>query len=106
MADIVVIGSLNMDLVAKVPRMPQAGETISGHDFQMIAGGKGANQAAAAAKLGSHVAMVGRVGNDAFGPRLIRNLTRQGVDASHVMIDDGTATGTAMGTRNTRRMNV
>jgi hypothetical protein len=96
MADIVVVGSLNMDLVVKAPRMPLAGETIPGEDLQLIPGGKGANQAAAAARLGSPVAMVGRVGNDAFGPRLIENLGRQGVDTSHVVVDDGAATGTAM----------
>ena len=68
-ADIVVVGSLNMDLVVKAPRMPLGGETLPGRDFQMIPGGKGANQAAAAARLGAQVAMVGRVGGDAFGPR-------------------------------------
>jgi len=96
MADIVVVGSLNMDLVVKASRMPLAGETIPGKDLQLIPGGKGANQAAAAARLGSPVAMVGRVGNDAFGPQLIENLGRQGVDTSHVVVDDGAATGTAM----------
>lgn len=96
MAAIVVVGSLNMDLVVQTPRMPLAGETIPGQDLQLIPGGKGANQAAAAAKLGGQVAMVGRVGGDAFGPRLIENLSRQGVDTSHVGTDDGAATGTAV----------
>jgi ribokinase len=96
MADIVVVGSLNMDLVVKAPRMPLAGETIPGKDLQLVPGGKGANQAAAAARLGSPVAMVGRVGDDAFGPQLIENLGRQGVDTSHVVLDDRAATGTAM----------
>ena len=96
MADIVVVGSLNMDLVVKAPRMPLAGETIPGEDLQFIPGGKGANQAAAAARLGSPVAMVGRVGDDAFGPQLIENLDRQGVETSHVVVDDRAATGTAM----------
>jgi ribokinase len=95
-ADIVVVGSLNMDLVVKAPRMPLEGETLLGRDFQMIPGGKGANQAAAAARLGAQVAMVGRVGGDAFGPPLIENLRCQGVDAGHVQIDDEAATGTAM----------
>jgi len=96
MPDIVVVGSLNMDLVIGVPRMPLAGETIVGRDLQTIPGGKGANQAAAAAKLGGRVAMVGRVGDDVFGPRLIENLRRQGVDADAVRIDGGAATGVAL----------
>lgn len=96
MADIVVIGSLNMDLVVRVARMPQPGETVPGRDFQTIPGGKGANQAVAAALLGGSVAMVGRVGNDAFGSELINNLRRQGVDISHVQLEDDAATGTAM----------
>ena len=65
MSDIVVVGGLNMDLVIKVARMPLPGETLPGHDFQAIPGGKGANQAAAAARLGARVAMVGYVGDDA-----------------------------------------
>jgi len=96
MPDIVVVGSLNMDLVIGVPRMPLAGETIVGRDLQTIPGGKGANQAAAAAKLGGRVAMVGRVGDDVFGPRLIENLRRQGVDAGAVRVDDQAATGVAL----------
>jgi ribokinase len=96
MVDIVVVGSLNMDLVVRTPRMPLPGETLPGRDFQMIPGGKGANQAAAAARLGARVAMVGRVGGDAFGPPLIENLRRQGVDTGHVQIDKEAATGTAM----------
>lgn len=93
--DIVVLGSLNMDLVVKVCRAPLAGETIRGQDVQMIPGGKGANQAAAVAKLGGKVAMVGRVGNDAFGPLLINNLARLGVETSHIQIDQDTTTGMA-----------
>jgi ribokinase len=96
MAEIVVIGSLNMDLVVKVARMPQPGETVPGSSFQTIPGGKGANQAAAAALLGSRVSMVGRVGKDAFGSTLIENLNRQGVNSDHVRLDSQAATGTAM----------
>jgi len=96
MADIVVVGSLNMDLVVKAPRMPVAGETIHGEDLRNIPGGKGANQAAAAVKLGSKVALVGRVGDDAFGPRLIDNLKQLGVNTNHVRIDAEAATGTAI----------
>jgi ribokinase len=96
LADIVVIGSLNMDLVVRVARMPRGGETVPGGDLQLIPGGKGANQAVAAARLGSSVAMVGRVGNDAFGPRLVDGLGSQGVDVTHVTADTDIATGTAM----------
>jgi ribokinase len=96
MADIVVVGSLNMDLVVKAPRMPAVGETIHGEDLRTIPGGKGANQAAATAKLGGEVAMVGRVGDDAFGLRLIDNLKQFGVSTSYVHIDAEAATGTAI----------
>jgi ribokinase len=96
MADIVVVGSLNMDLVVQVERMPAPGETLRGGDLQTIPGGKGANQAAAAQRLGCEVAMVGRVGADAFGPQLKNNLQDQGVDVTHVQIDDQAASGTAL----------
>src|SRR5512146_3542795 len=95
MPDILVVGSMNADLVVRVPRFPQPGETISGEDLQVIPGGKGANQAVAAARQGPSVAMVGRVGKDSFGPGLIENLKQNGVDASHVQIDPDSATGTA-----------
>ena len=71
MPDIFVVGSLNADLVVRAPRFPQPGETISGDDLQIIPGGKGANQAVAAARQGVSVSMIGRVGNDSFGPELI-----------------------------------
>lgn len=96
MADIVVVGSLNMDLVVKVAQMPVPGQTVAGGDLQTICGGKGANQAAAAAKLGSQVAMVGRVGEDAFGRRLVDNLLEFGVDVGHLRQDAGSVTGTAV----------
>jgi len=93
--DIVVIGSLNMDLVVRAPRLPASGETLLGETFQTVAGGKGANQAVAAARLGARVAMVGRVGSDAFGARLLAGLTEYGVDAAHVRMDAESPTGTA-----------
>jgi ribokinase len=96
MPDILVVGSLNADLVVRVPRFPQPGETISGSDLQIIPGGKGANQAVAAARQGTSVSMLGRVGNDSFGPELINNLKQNNVDASHVQIDAQSATGTAI----------
>jgi ribokinase len=66
---IVVIGSINMDLVCRVQRMPAAGETILGSEVSTLPGGKGANQAVAAAKLGAEVHLIGRVGDDDFGSR-------------------------------------
>lgn len=96
MADIIDVGSLNADIVVRAPRFPQPGETIHGEDLQIIPGGKGANQAVAAARQGVSVAMAGRVGNDSFGPGLIKNLKRNNVDASHVQIDPDSATGTAI----------
>ncbi len=63
---IVVFGSLNVDLTARVERLPQPGETVAGHAFAVVAGGKGANQALAACRAGAAVAMIGAVGNDAF----------------------------------------
>jgi len=96
MADVVVIGSLNMDLVVQTHHIPRPGETIHGNDFQTIPGGKGANQAAAAARLGADVAMVGRVGNDDFGPVLLRNMEKQGVDVSHVTLDETASSGIAL----------
>lgn len=95
MADIIVIGSLNTDLVVKSPRFPQPGETISGEDLQIIPGGKGANQAVAAARQGVKTTMIGRVGSDSFGPFLVENLKSNQVDTSHVLQTDS-ATGTAI----------
>lgn len=95
MADVLVVGSLNADLVVKSPRFPQPGETISGEDLQIIPGGKGANQAVAAARQGVKTAMLGRVGSDSFAPFLVDNLKSNQVDTSHVAVDSS-ATGTAI----------
>ena len=95
MQDILVIGSLNADLVVRAPHFPQPGETISGDDLHIIPGGKGANQAVAAARQGANVAMLGRVGNDSFGPFLLDSLKSNSVDITHVHADDS-ATGTAI----------
>jgi ribokinase len=84
---IVVVGSINMDLVIKADHLPAPGETIHGRDFQLIPGGKGANQAVAAARLGAEVNMVGRVGEDVFGPTLLDNLQRAGVSTQYVARD-------------------
>src|SRR3954447_24474353 len=81
---IFVFGSLNVDLVQRVARLPLAGETLAGDQLQIFSGGKGANQACAAARLGGHVCMAGRVGDDAFGVRLKSELERSGVDTTRV----------------------
>jgi ribokinase len=97
-ASIVVIGSLNMDFVFAVDRMPQPGETILGRHFRAIPGGKGANQAYAAAKLardGRVVRMLGRVGADSFGKALKANLAAVGVDVRAVLETESEATGVA-----------
>lgn len=96
MARIVVLGSLNIDLVVTVPRLPQPGETVLGERLGSYPGGKGANQAVAAARLGGQVAMVGRVGRDSFGAELIKNLESNGVDASRVERDPAAPTGAAL----------
>lgn len=92
---IVVVGSLNMDLVTRAPRRPQRGETLTGESFGMFVGGKGLNQAIAAARQGASVRMVGRVGADDFGRRLRQTLEAAGVDAQLVAEDSATSTGVA-----------
>src|SRR5687768_18195439 len=92
---IVVIGSINMDLVVGCHRLPGPGETILGGALSTFPGGKGANQAVAAARLGARVAMVGRVGDDAFGATLRHGLERNGVDVQHVRITRGVSSGVA-----------
>jgi ribokinase len=85
-----------MDLVVRSPRIPVPGETIIGSDFQTLPGGKGANQAVAAVRLGARVSMVGRVGQDAFADSLLANLTENGVDGTFVSQDPAAATGVAL----------
>ncbi|MEU7408090.1 ribokinase [Streptomyces sp. NPDC042638] len=100
MTHIAVLGSTNMDLVTYVARAPQRGETVTGREFRTIPGGKGANQAIAAARAGATVSMIGAVGNDAFGARLRDALEHSGVDTdflrtvedhsgtAHIVVDD------------------
>ncbi|HEY4090806.1 MAG TPA: ribokinase [Luteibacter sp.] len=95
MTRIVVVGSINMDLVTLAPRFAGPGETITGDRFLTIPGGKGANQAVAAARLGAQVAMVGNVGDDAFGQSLYEGLKAEGIDVSHVTRVKGIGSGTA-----------
>ena len=81
---IIVVGSINMDLVTRTPRIPLAGQTLIGSDFTTTPGGKGANQAVAVARLGYPVCMVGAVGADVFGESLIENLNAAGVNTQAV----------------------
>lgn len=83
-ANVVVVGSLNMDLVTRASRLPRAGETLIGQTFSTVPGGKGANQAVAAARLGAEVAMVGCVGSDAYGAQLRDALLVEGIDCQAV----------------------
>ena len=96
MSRVVVFGSLNMDLVLNVPVLPEPGATVMGERLLMFPGGKGANQAVAVGRLGADVAMVGRVGNDAFADRLITELKNAGVHADGVVKDTQQPTGSAL----------
>lgn len=99
MPALVVVGSLNMDFVVTVERLPAPGETVLGRDFQMIPGGKGANQACAAGKLGAGrvaVRMIGRVGYDVFADHLKASLSSAGVDVSNVHAARSQPTGVAL----------
>ena len=92
---IVVVGSLNMDLVVKSPRHPEVGETILGSEFRTYPGGKGANQAVAAAKLGCPVKMVGRVGKDPFANELLEAISIEKLDSAYIIRDPNEPTGVA-----------
>jgi ribokinase len=94
-AQVVVVGSVNADLVVSVDRLPRAGETVSGGTFARHGGGKGANQAVAAARAGARVAMVGAVGADDLGDDALRALGDEGIDVSAVARLEGVATGVA-----------
>jgi ribokinase len=93
--DIAVIGSNMVDLITYTNSMPKAGETLEAPDFALGCGGKGANQAVAAAKLGASVMMVSKVGEDLFADNTVKNLQRFGVDAQHVTVAAGTSSGVA-----------
>ncbi|HET7376436.1 MAG TPA: ribokinase [Anaerolineae bacterium] len=94
-AQICVVGSSNIDLIARVPRLPKLGETTTGHSFHLGYGGKGANQAVMAAKLGARVTMVTKLGHDVFGDDTLKNYRNQGVDTTFVMFDESAASGVA-----------
>lgn len=96
MACVVVVGSSNTDLIVKVPRLPQPGQTVLGGEFFQAAGGKGANQAVAAARLGGEVAFVAKLGNDTFGDRALDSLRSDGVMVDWVRRDPKSASGIAL----------
>ncbi|WP_276324126.1 ribokinase [Paraburkholderia flava] len=93
---VAVAGSLNMDLVARAPRLPRPGETLAGHAFAQVAGGKGGNQAVAAARLGAQVAMIGCVGADANGAQLRAGLEAEGIDCAALETSEHASTGVAL----------
>ena len=95
MNKVLVVGSINMDLVVETGKFPAPGETLLGQRFSTFPGGKGANQAVAAQRLGAQVVMIGCVGDDAFGRELIAKLTEEGVDTRFVRTDKQASTGVA-----------
>lgn len=96
MGRILAIGMSNTDLVCRAPRLPQPGETVAGRSFDTFAGGKGANQAVAAARAGAEVVFAGAVGDDAYGVDRLRNLEEAGVDVTSVQVIPGTPSGIAV----------
>ncbi len=93
---VIVFGSINIDLIARTQRLPVPGETVAGREFLSAPGGKGANQAVAAARLGILTKMVGRVGSDSFGQEAIASLQAAGVDAGAVAVEPAASTGVAI----------
>ena len=96
MSGIIVLGSINMDLVASTNRAPDGGETVAGSDFQIIPGGKGANQAVAIARQDCDVVMIARVGKDGFGKELISSLAENNIQVERVKQDETCSTGVAL----------
>src|SRR5882724_312114 len=94
-AQICVVGSCNLDLTFRVQRLPQPGETLAAHALYQGFGGKGANQAVAAARLDAHVTMIARVGNDAFGRQYLENFRTHWIDTAFLVIDASRPTGMA-----------
>ena len=92
---ICVVGSSNVDLIFKTPRIPGAGETLHGHEFRRVFGGKGANQAVTAARLGARVCFIARLGNDSLGHESLQNLRAEKLDTTYVGFDDERCTGVA-----------
>ncbi|MCU0503841.1 MAG: ribokinase, partial [Anaerolineae bacterium] len=96
MSHVLVVGSINMDQIFRLDHLPRAGETMLAGDVLTVPGGKGANQAVAAARMGGQVRMVARLGNDPFGRSLRAGLVDAGVDVTHVGTDDAAASGVAL----------
>ena len=96
MKNVYVVGSINTDLVIKAPYMPVSGETLTGEGFFMAHGGKGANQAVAAARLGANVVLCGCVGNDGFGKTAIEAFKKDGIDTRNIRVVENTPSGTAI----------
>ncbi|NJL94364.1 MAG: ribokinase [Anaerolineae bacterium] len=96
MSKIMVLGSINMDVVARTARHPRPGETVFGHDLQYFPGGKGANQAVAASRLYPQVYLIGKLGQDAFGQTLHQFLQGENLDLTHLMLAEAAPTGTAL----------
>ena len=93
--DVMVVGSLSMDLVLQVPRVPKVGETLAGHTFNTFVGGKGNNQALSAARAGANVSMLGKIGGDAWGEVVLNTLKQNGVNCNNMLIDTTIGTGIA-----------
>lgn len=96
MKEIVVIGSANTDMVVKATKLPLPGETLLGGTFFMNAGGKGANQAVAAARAGGNVTLIAKIGNDIFGKQTIEGLQKENINTDYIFVDDTAPSGTAL----------
>ena len=96
MSKILVVGSANADLMIAMPKLPNPGETVRGHDFLVAPGGKGANQAIAAARLGGDVGFIGSIGDDDFGRSIKKSLLDSGVDTARLCVRPNSATGVAL----------
>jgi ribokinase len=94
--DVVVVGSSNMDVFFYTDRMPEPGETVLGDAYRMVMGGKGANQAVASRLLGAEVTLVGRVGDDLFGRRMLDNFSSHGIACEHIRVDKEADSGVAL----------
>ena len=93
---IVVVGSANTDLVIRAPRLPRPGETVTGRRFEIVAGGKGANQAVAAARAGARVIFIANIGSDDFGAASVRGLRAERIDTRYVVRSKGAPSGVAL----------
>lgn len=96
MSQLVVLGSVNADHVLQVPRFPRPGETLQGHHYQVIAGGKGANQAVAAARLNGDITFIASIGDDPFGQSMCERFAQDGMDVAHIEVQQNCPTGIAM----------